>query len=49
MRYTVAQGALCEVSTKFLPVMQGFDRFLSIKAVNKYQAVKHFKFFISLS
>ena len=49
MRYNVDQGALCEVSTKFLPLMQGFGRFLSIKALNKYQAVMHFKFFVSLS
>jgi len=41
MRYNAAQGALFEVSTKFLHVMEGFVR-LCIKALNKYQAVMYF-------
>ena len=49
MRYNVVQGALCELSTKFLHVMQGFGTLLCIKVLNKYQAVIYFKFFVTLS
>jgi len=49
MRYNVAQRALCDVSTELLHVIQGFDRPLCIKVLNKYQAVMHFKFFVPLS
>ena len=49
MRYNVVQGALCEVSTELLHVMQGFCRLVCIKVLNKDQAVMHFKFFIPIS
>jgi len=49
MRYNVAQGALCYVSTRFLHVMQGFGRLLCIKVLNKDPAAMYFKLFISLS
>jgi hypothetical protein len=49
MRYNAAQGALCEVSTELLHVMQGFGGLLCIKVLNKDEAVMHFKFFVSLS
>ena len=49
MRYIVAQGALCQLSAKFLPVMQRFGRLLCVEVLNKYQAVMHFKFFVPLS
>jgi len=46
MRYNVPQGALCEVSTELLNVMQGFGRLVCIKFLNKDQAAMNFKFFI---
>ena len=46
MRYNVAQGALCDVSTELLKVIQGFCRPLCIKVLNKDQGVMNFKFFI---
>jgi len=49
MRYNVAEGALCDVSTELLHVMQGSGRPVCIKVLNKYQAVMHFKFFVPLS
>jgi len=45
----VAQRALCEVPTELLYVVQGFGRRIIIKFLNKYQAVMHFKFFLSHS
>jgi len=49
MRYNVAEGALCELSTKFLQALQGFGRLLCVKVLNKYKAVIHFNMFVSLS
>jgi len=49
MRYNVPQGALCDVSTELLHMIQGFGRLVCIKVLNKDQAVMHFKFFIPIS
>jgi hypothetical protein len=43
------QVALCEFRTELLHVMQGFGRRIIIKFLNRYQAVMHFKFSLSIS